>query len=380
MSALDDPRLATKLETWLAETLSSEGAGEVTQAAVSGLALPGVGQSNDTLLLNAAWRRAGRAESAELVLRRQPTERQLFLDADVLREAAVLRGLAATPIPVPRVRWTEADASILGAPFFLMERLRGRVPAAKPSIHAVGWLPSLSVAERHLLWESAMETFVAVHAVDWRRSHAFLLDGDPVRGTTAGYVTWLEEWYRWAIAGRSYPITDAALAYLKSEQPAEALEDQVLVWGDPRVGNILFGEDLRVVAALDWENARIGSPAADLAHWLFFDDFATTASGVERLEGFPDREATIARYEELSGRRLGDLHYFDVSEAFFIAVTLIRQADISVTQGRLLAGTTMGHGNIVTQRLARLLGIEEPELSPDYLAHRRPANDPTAGN
>ena len=69
-----------------------------------------------------------------------------------------------------------------------------------------------------------------------------------------------------------------------------------------------------------------------------------------------------------------------MSETFFIAVTLIRQADISVAQGRLPAGTTMGHGNVVTQRLARLLGMAEPELSPDYLAHRRPVAEPPASS
>ena len=380
MSALDEPGLGAALADWLAEALSRESGVEASELVVSGLALPGVGQSNDTVLFDAAWSEQGHARSAEFVLRRQPTERQLFIDADVLREAQVLRGLEGTAVRAPRVRFTEADPAVLGAPFFVMERLHGQVPAAKPSIHAVGWLPSLSVAERRLLWESAMETFVAVHAVDWRRSHAFLLEGDPTRGTTAGDLRWLEDWYGWAAQGRSYPITDAALAYLRAELPAEREQDQVLVWGDPRVGNILFGEDLRVVAALDWENARIGSPAADLAHWLFFDDFATRASGVERLEGFPDRDETIARYEMLSGRQLGDLHYFDVSETFFIAVTLIRQADISVAQGRLPAGTTMGHGNVVTQRLARLLGMAEPELSPDYLAHRRPVAEPPASS
>ena len=60
-------------------------------------------------------------------------------------------------------------------------RLFGRVPAAKPSIHAVGWLPTLSAMEREALWQSAIEVLVAIHDVDWRSTHAFLVNGDPTR-------------------------------------------------------------------------------------------------------------------------------------------------------------------------------------------------------
>ena len=370
MGALDDTALGATLAAWLGGQVGAD-------VAVDHLSTPAVGQSNDTVLFEATWTRDGVGRTEELVLRRQPTARQLFLDADVLREARIIDGLAGTRVPVPPIRWVEADPEVLGAPFFVMGRIHGTVPAAKPSIHAVGWLPSLSVAERRRLWESAMETFVAVHAVDWRSTHGFLVEQNPVRATMEGYLDELAEWYEWSTQGRPYPTTDAAFDYLRANVPSDADDEQVLVWGDPRVGNMLFADDLTVAAALDWENARIGSPASDLAHWLFFDNFATSASGVERLEGFPDRAETIARYEALSGRQMGDLFYYDVMETFWIAVTLIRQADISVATGVLPEGTTMGHGNVVTQLLARLLDLPVPELSADYLAHRRPVSDGT---
>ena len=107
----------------------------------------------------------------------------------------------------------------------------------------------------------------------------------------------------------------------------------VLLWGDPRVGNMIFAEDHTVAAALDWETAMIGPAARDVAHWLFFDEFQTDAVGIERLPGWPDRATTIARYESLSGRHLGDLEFFDVMESLFMATTLIRQADARVARG-----------------------------------------------
>jgi aminoglycoside phosphotransferase (APT) family kinase protein len=295
---------------------------------------------------------------------------QIFRAPDVLREFAVLEGLAATPVPVPRVRWAEADPTVLGAPFFVMDAVRGRVPLAKPSIHAVGWLPTLTTAERARLWSSALDALVAVHAVDWTSAHRFLLDGDAANGALAAHVDRLADWYRWAAAGRDYPITDAALDHVLACHATTATGPPVLVWGDARVGNMIFGDDHTLAAVIDWEGAAIGPAAIDVGRWLFFDDFATEAAGVERLPGWPDRATTIARYEERSGRHLRDLEFYETMQALVIATTLIRQADARVARGLAPPDTRMGHDNAVTRMLAARLGLPRPPLSPDYLAHR----------
>jgi aminoglycoside phosphotransferase (APT) family kinase protein len=326
---------------------------------------PAAGQSNDTVAFRASWP----GGSVRLVVRRQAGGHQIFRDADVLREARVLQGLAGTGVPVPAVLGLEADRSILGAPFFVMEHVEGRVPLGKPSIHSVGWLPTLNTAERQTLWSSAMDTLVALHEVDWGRRHAFLLDGVEDPGPQA-YLQWLADWYRWTADGREFPLTDAAVETLAARRTTIEGGPPVLVWGDARVGNMIFGADQRVAAAIDWEVASVGPAARDVAHWLFFDDFSTTACGVERLAGWPDHDATVARYEQLSGRRLADLELFEMIEELFMATTLIRQADARVAKGLSPPNTRMGHDNAVTQMLARRLGLPVPELSPDYLAHR----------
>jgi hypothetical protein len=89
----------------------------------------------------------------------------------------------------------------------------------------------------------------------------------------------------------------------------------------------------------------------------------------------------MGRYEAASGRRLGDVGYFEIAQALFLATTLIRQADARVKRGELPAGTRMGHDNTLTQMLARRLGLPVPELSDDYLLHRsgrRPTQAPAA--
>jgi aminoglycoside phosphotransferase (APT) family kinase protein len=352
--------LVGALSAWLAR---QTGANDVV---VSHFARPAAGQSNDTVLFDMAA--DGRVE--HLVVRRQAQGTTIFRNPDVLREAQVLRGLSTAGVRVPAVLWSEPDPAVLGAPFFVMERVEGRVPLGKPSIHTVGWLPTLSTAERLRLWSSALDALIAIHSVEWRSTHSFLLDGDPKSATVGAHVAALADWYRWSTAERAYPITDAAVEYLEEHVALINADEPVLLWGDARVGNMLFGDDNAVAAALDWETASIGPAGRDVAHWLFFDDFQTRAVGIDRLSGWPDAETTVARYEAGSGRRLSDLEFFDVMESLFMATTLIRQADRRVAQGLAPATNRMGHDNTVTQMLARRLGLTVPDLSPDYLAHR----------
>jgi aminoglycoside phosphotransferase (APT) family kinase protein len=360
-----------RLASWIRAKLGEASGSQVTDLELGPLERPKAGQSSDMVLFTARWRDGTRQRSADLVLRRQPAPDGIFMTPDAVREFQVLRGLRLySQAPVPTVRWAEPDPTVLGAPFFVMDRVAGRVPTAKPSIHSNGWLVPLDPTERESLWDSAMATLVAVHATPWRQSHGFLVKDGQEPGLE-GHLRTLTEWYRWAVDERSFPVTDAALAYLLDRRAEITEGEPVLVWGDARIGNMIFGADLTVAAALDWEVAGIGPAAIDIAHWLIFDEFATTACGVDRLAGFPGREDTIACYEERSGRVLHDLDYFEIMQAFFLATTLIRQADAKIEAGSLPAGSRMGHGNALTQMLARRLGLPVPELAEDYLRHRR---------
>jgi aminoglycoside phosphotransferase (APT) family kinase protein len=350
----------TALAGWLAERLG------VDTVVLSEFERAPAGQSSDTRLFTASWDGGRR----DLVLRGQPSG-GIFLTPDVVREARVLAALEhGSRVPVPHVIGWDTDPAVVGKPFFVMDKVDGRVPAAKPSPHAVGWMPMLTAGERTTMWESAIDVLVAIHDVDWRATHAFLIEGGDAAFGLSGHIDRLVEWYAWTTKGREFPITDAALQSVTDRRDTIDAGDPVLVWGDARPGNMIFGADHRCAAAIDWEVVTIGAAGIDLGHWLFFDAFATTACGVERLSGWPDRDATVARYEALSGRRVADLEFFELLEELFIATTLIRQADMRVERGVAPPDTRMGHDNAVTQMLARRLGLPVPDLSPDYLAHR----------
>jgi aminoglycoside phosphotransferase (APT) family kinase protein len=357
------------LERWFADRLS-EAAGRRVEVDVAAPERPAGGRSNDTSFVDVSWSGAPTRGHARWVVRVQPATDHIFRRPDVVREATVLRGLAAaSTAPVPRVRWIEPDARILGAPFFVMDHVPGRVPLARPSIHAAGWLPTLTRRELERVWRSALETVAAVHATDWRSHHAFLLDGAQDACADA-HVQRLADWYHWTTDGREHPITDAALADVQARVARVDDSIPVLVWGDARVGNMIFGDDQRVAAAIDWETAAIGPPEIDVAHWLFFDEFATSACGVDPLPGWPDRAQVVTTYESLTARSLHHLDLFQTIDELFMATTLIRQADARVARGLAPENTRMGHDNTVTQMLARRLGLPVPELSPDYVAHR----------
>jgi aminoglycoside phosphotransferase (APT) family kinase protein len=389
------------LAAWLAARLAGSSGAAVPPVEIAAAARAGVGQSSDTWLFQARWTERGHSRTADLVLRRQPGYDGIFLRPDAGREFTVLQRLAPHPsVPVPPVRWVERDPAVLGAPFFVMDQVPGIVPSGRPSIHVTGWLTTLTPARRRCAWQSSVDAIAALHDVPWRRSHAFLADDDappaddsaappaddsaapPADDAASGvdrYLRHLTEWYHWTAAGRDFPVTDAALAYLLEHASGAVASSPVLTWGDARPGNIIFDPARCVPAALiDWEVAAIAPPEADIAHWLIFDDFATSAAGIERLPGYATRDELIGRYEAASGRRLGDVGYFEIAQALFLATTLIRQADAHVRRGTLPAGTRMGHDNTLTQMLARRLGLPVPELSEGYLRHRSGRRTPQA--
>ena len=157
------------------------------------------GFSNDTLLFDLVWNEAGRERSEGLVVRIEPTGFKIFPRYDIAQQYRVMRLLEPTGVPVPRMRWLEEDPEILGAPFYVMERVEGRVPTDNPPYHMAGWVTEIRPEERTKLWWSGLEVLARIHRVDWRGQGLELLDApqwgsDPLEQQLRYY----EDYLRWA--------------------------------------------------------------------------------------------------------------------------------------------------------------------------------------
>lgn len=338
----------------------------VSNVEVGDVQAPSGGHSAAMLYFTAGWRDHRVSEQRDLVIRLEPAGNNLFLNQDILFEWSVMEGVGRHPnIPIPPLLLSEADPSVLGRPFYIMGMVPGDVPQDGPAYHAAGFMvDELTESERATLWYNGLDVLANLHVLDYRDGLAFL--NRPERGPTglAQYLNWIDEWYDWIRGGRKYPIIDAGMDYLMSSQPN--LRDCVL-WGDSRIGNMIFSADTTVAAVIDWEMAALGPGEADLAWWLVMDYLQSDGLEVPRLSGLPTREDTLARYEKVRGEPVGDLHYFEVLAALRFAIILVRFADLYRGSPLLAEDTIFDTNNHSIRLLAELLGLPVPKLSADTL-------------
>ena len=119
-------------------------------------------------------------------------------------------------------------------------------------------------------------------------------------------------------------------------------------------------QDFSCAAVLDWEMATLGDPCEDVGWWLFLDRHHSEGLGMARLEGFPSHEATIARYQELTGFELDHLGYYQVFAGLRFAVIMARLAGMLIDYELLPPDSDMPTNNIPTQLLAKMLDLPPP--------------------
>jgi aminoglycoside phosphotransferase (APT) family kinase protein len=280
----------------------------------------GEGHSNVTYAI--------RRDGGEWVLRRPPRPPLPPSAHDVLREAFLLRALQGTAVRAPRVLATCEDTGVIGAPFYVMERVHGHVITTE--------LPP--GFDGGAIGAELIDALVDIHAADWR---ALGLEG---YGKPTGY---LERQLR-RFSGlwehnktREVQAVEKLAAWLAEHLPQSG--PATIVHGDYRLGNVMFAPSApaRLAAIFDWELATIGDPLADVGYltatWAQDGDpeSAITSLGlVTRRPGFPTRAELVARYEERSGRSMSDIRWYSALALWKSAVFL------EGSYKRRLAGTT----------------------------------------
>ena len=352
----DPEALHTSLTAWLRKTL-----GESADPVITDLHAPtSSGFSNETILLTATWSEDGERSEHRLVLRVHPTRHTLFLDADFTLQYRVMNALQDQPtVPVPTLRWYEDDTETLGVPFFVMDHVDGLIPADNLPYTLEGWLLESSEEDQANLWWNGIDALADIHKLDWKALGLGALADDKygapgLERNMNYYRAFLDS----ASEGRPQPTAEAAWEWLVANQPTPD-GDLVLSWGDSRIGNMIW-KDFAPAAVLDWEMATVGPPELDLGWWLYFDRQFSEGLGVARPPGFGDHDATIARYEERLGRKVGDLFWYEVFAGFRFAVIMSRLTDLLVSYGQMPEDTDMDTNNLATQFIAQLLGLPSP--------------------
>lgn len=272
------------------------------------------GQSNPTCFVTYGGRR--------MVLRRQPAGPILRGAHAIDREFRVLGALHGTDVPVPAPIVYCDDRSILGTPFYLMERIEGRV------FHNAA-LPDLPADERHQIYLSMARTLARLHAL--RPDQIGLADfGKPGNYFARQVARWGRQWRE--AEARNIPEIDQLERWLLAHMPADD-GAEAIAHGDFRPGNLIFHPtEPRVIGILDWELSTLGHPLADLG--FFCMAWRTTPEeygGLRGLDlaalGIPARATFVAEYmrHAISTTQLAPFH--EAFALFRFAVIFVGIAD-----------------------------------------------------
>lgn len=248
-----------------------------------------------------------------VILRRPPTGAVLATAHDMVREHKVISALAGTPVPVPRTLHLCTDTAVLGAPFYVMERVIG--------VHVVTELPpgyADEPGQRREVADGLIDVLADLHTVD---PAAVGLSGF---GRPEGFLErqvrrWTKQWD--ATRDTDRPELDALAARLAETVPVT--QRSGITHGDYRLDNCLLDPEVRgrIRAVLDWEMSTLGDPLTDLGMLFVYwpqagEDREVSLSKVTTLPGFPTRLELAERYAAGTGTDLSALNWY-VGFAFF---------------------------------------------------------------
>lgn len=360
MSVTDPPGLDTaRLRAYLDEHVPGLLAGPLTAEVVAG------GRSNLTYLV-----RDGRSQ---WVVRRPPLGHVLPTAHDMSREHRVITALGPTAVPVPRTILLCTDSAVLGAPFYVMEYVRGT------PYRSGAELAKLGPARTRMIADKLVDTLVELHAVypgsvdlaDFGRPNGFL-------------ERQLRRWKKQLDASRSRDLPGIEHLHETLAAALPASPPATIVHGDYRLDNVLVQTaesppaaggastappDDRITAVLDWEMSTLGDPLTDLALLIAYSEREKidigVVSDVSSAPGYPSTDEVIDRYARASGRDVSALPWY-IGFAFFKLAVILEGIYYRFRQGQTVGDgfETIGAAVIPIVQLGNHILKEETPFDP----------------
>ncbi len=300
----------------VAQGLTVEGEPDVSQFAG--------GASNLTYLL--------RYPHQDVIVRRPPMGHIAKSAHDVVREARIMTALAPVYPWVPEVYAICEDNSVIGAPFYAMQRLVGSIPRRNLPPEA-----GLDAAATRDLCLNVINKMIDLHQVDAQAA------GLEQLGKGEGYVArQVEGWSKRFRAARTPDVSDmeSIMQWLAAKQPANEVAI-CLIHNDFRFDNVVLdpSEPTKVIGVLDWEMATLGDPLMDLgstlAYWVQADDdpvFLQSRRQPTNAPGMLTRDEVVAYYGQRTGLSVANFDFYTVYGLFRLA-GIVQQIYKRFTEG-----------------------------------------------
>jgi len=333
----DLSELGKKIVPWLESRLPG-----ATNLSVSGLDYPrGAGRSHETILFDARWCEHGKECSEGYVIRIKPDANQVYPDDLFEEQYRVMRVLRELNIvPVAETIGFEEDPALVGAPFFVMKKLVGRVAVTFPPYRETGWVAEATPAQRRRFWEGGVRNLALIQKTPLDQVQ-FLAGREGARDGLEQEWDKCDRFVEWISKDKRWPVLDKGREALRARWPKN--QPQGLVWGDARIGNMMFDENFDVLAVMDWEQASLGGALHDLAWWLQMSSFAHEKTADKpHLEGMGTREETIALWQEITGISVDDLDWY-------LDFTAFKTGCLSVSTSRLWGWPEPDHAALAAQ-------------------------------
>jgi len=270
------------------------------------------------------------------VVRRPPLGHVVETAHDMGREYRVISALQGSGVPVPATRAFCADVDVIGAPFYVMDRVDGRV------IRSVDELATFGLEDARRVSHELVDVLARLHGTD--PAAVGLADfGKPDGFLARNVARWGKQWD--ANKTRDLPQIDELARRVQAALPESGPPG--IVHGDYRLENTMLAPDApEIVAVLDWEMSTLGDPLTDLGlflvywvHWGDDDERGPLATGgATGMPGFISLDDVVARYAAATGRDLSNLDFYIVFAFYKLAVIL------EGINARFLMGKTVGAG------------------------------------